>query len=112
MDRMWVQAYQERRLAMATYAHARSGTSQSVLVGISRGHALVLSVGGQADANIPVCSLEALPENHIARRRSRKATSTSRLLSSFQRGRLILLTSFIAQRKLPLGCFIPEPWPP
>jgi hypothetical protein len=72
----------------------------------------VLSVGGQADTNIPVCSLEALPENHIARRRSRKAASTSRLLSSFQRGRLILLTSFIAQRKLPLGSFAPEPWPP
>jgi len=34
----------------------------------------VLSVGGQADTNIPVCSLEALPENHIARRRSRKGS--------------------------------------
>ena len=72
----------------------------------------VLSVGGQADAQLSACSLETLPENHITRRRPRKTASGSRLLSCFQRGRLILLTAFIAQRKLPLGRFIPEPWPP
>ncbi len=37
----------------------------------------VLSVGGEADANIPASSFDPLPENHIARRRSRK-TSFSR----------------------------------
>lgn len=70
----------------------------------------VLSVGGEADANIPASSLEALPENHIARRRSRK-TSFTRFLSCFHRGIMIIITSLIAQRKLPLGRFIPEPWP-
>ena len=44
----------------------------------------VLSVGGEADANIPASSFEALPENHIARRRSRK-TSFTRFLSGFQK---------------------------
>ncbi len=62
----------------------------------------VLSVGGEADANIPKSSLGALPENHIARRRSRKASFT-RLLSCFQHGMMIIITALIAQRPLPLG---------
>jgi hypothetical protein len=70
----------------------------------------VLSVGGEADANIPASSFDALPENHIARRRSRK-TAFTRLLSCFHRGIMIIITSLIAQRHLPLGRFIPEPWP-
>ena len=70
----------------------------------------VLSVGGEADANIPESSLETLPENHIARRRFRK-TSFTRLLSCFRRGIMIIVTALIAQRPLPLGKFIPEPWP-
>lgn len=70
----------------------------------------VLSVGGEADANIPASSFEALPENHIARRRSPK-TSYVRFLSCFHRGIMIIITSLIAQRLLPLGRFIPEPWP-
>ena len=70
----------------------------------------VLSVGGEADANIPASSFDALPENHIARRRSPK-NSCVRLLSCFHRGLMIIITSLIAQRPLPLGRFIPEPWP-
>jgi hypothetical protein len=70
----------------------------------------VLSVGGEADANIPASSFEALPENHIARRRSPK-TSYVRFLSCFHRGMIIIITSLIAQRQLPLGRFLPEPWP-
>lgn len=70
----------------------------------------VLSVGGEADANTPASSFDALPENHIARRRS-PTKSCLRLLSCFSRGILIIITSLIAQRPLPLGRFIPEPWP-
>jgi hypothetical protein len=70
----------------------------------------VLSVGGESDANIPVSSMDALPENHIAHRRSPR-TSYLRLLSCFHRGMIIILTALIAQRPLPLGSFIPEPWP-
>jgi hypothetical protein len=69
-----------------------------------------LSVGGEADTNMPASSFDALSENHVARRRSQK-TSCVRLLSCFHRGIMIIITSLIAQRQLPLGRFIPEPWP-
>jgi hypothetical protein len=70
----------------------------------------VLSVGGQADVSLPASSLEALPPTHIARRRTPR-TSLPRRLSCFHRGLLLILTSLIAHRPLPLGRFIPEPWP-
>jgi hypothetical protein len=70
----------------------------------------VLSVGGQADARLPASSLEALPLAHIARSRTPRISSP-RLLSCFHRGVMSILTSLIAQRPLPLGTFIPEPWP-
>ncbi len=70
----------------------------------------VLSVGGEADANTPASSFDALPENHIARRRSPRK-SDLRWLSCFRRGILIIITSLIAQRQFPVGRFIPEPWP-
>jgi len=68
----------------------------------------VLSVGGEADANIPASSFDALPENHIARRPAPK-NSYVRYLSRFHRGLMIIITALIAQRQLPLGRFIPEP---
>ncbi len=70
----------------------------------------VLSVGGQADANSSASSLEALPPTHIARTRSPRK-SLPRLLSCFHRGLLTILTSLIAHRPLPVGSFLPEPWP-
>jgi len=70
----------------------------------------VLSVGGEADANLPASSLEALPQTHIARQRIPR-TPLCRLLSCFHRGLMIILTSLIAQRSFPSGRFIPEPWP-
>ena len=70
----------------------------------------VVSVGGEADANKPASSFDALPDNHIARRRSPKPTVT-RLLSCFQRGLMIIIVALIAQQTLPLGRFVPEPWP-
>ncbi len=71
----------------------------------------VLSVGGQADAQIPACSWEALPDKHIARRHPGKPTSPARRLSCFRRGLLLLLAALFAQQPLPAGRFIPEPWP-
>lgn len=70
----------------------------------------VLSVGGQADAQCPACSLESFPQTPLARPRA-SAKLSPRLLSCFHRGLLIILTALIAQRPLPLGIFIPEPWP-
>ena len=70
----------------------------------------VLSVGGQADANLPASSLDALPKIRIAPSH-RHRNSLPRLLSCFHRGLLIILTTLIAQRPVPFGRFIPEPWP-
>ncbi len=70
----------------------------------------VVSVGGQADATLPVSSLEALPDSHIARR---KATGRSqpRMISCFARGLLLIVGTLIRGEGLLLGRFVPEPWP-
>ena len=70
----------------------------------------VLSVGGEADANLPVSSFDALPADPVARHRS-TGKLFPRLLSCFRRGLLIIITALISRRRLPFGRFIPEPWP-
>jgi hypothetical protein len=70
----------------------------------------VLSVGGEADANLPASSFDNLPEKHIATR-SKYKTSSIRLFSCFRRGLITITTALIAQKPLPLGKFLPEPWP-
>jgi hypothetical protein len=69
-----------------------------------------VSVGGQADATLPVSSLEALPETHVARR---KATGRSqpRMISCFARGLILIVGTLIRGEGLLLGRFVPEPWP-
>src|SRR6266852_1333118 len=70
----------------------------------------VVSVGGQADATLPVSSLEALPPTHVARR---KATGRSRprMLSCFARGLLTIVAALMRGDGLLVGRFLPEPWP-
>ena len=70
----------------------------------------VVSVGGEADATLPVSSLSALPDAHIARRRA-TGRAQPRLLSCFRRGVLTILTALLQGAPLPLGHFVPEPWP-
>jgi hypothetical protein len=70
----------------------------------------VVSVGGEADQNLPASSLEHLPPTHIARRTKRR-TTPPRALSCFSRGFLRVLANLIAQRPIVLGSFLPEPWP-
>src|ERR671932_2619048 len=70
----------------------------------------VVSVGGEADATLPVSSLEDLPELHVARRRATGRTRP-RLLSCFRRGVLTILAALLQGQPLPLGRFLPEPWP-
>jgi Transposase DDE domain len=69
-----------------------------------------VSVGGEADANLPVSSLEALPETHVARRTATKR-SRPRMLSCFARGIVTIIGRLIRGDGLVLGRFIPEPWP-
>ncbi len=69
-----------------------------------------VSVGGEADATLPISTLAELPDTHIARRRSR-SRARPRLLSCFRRGVIVILSTLIAGRSVPLGRFYPEPWP-
>jgi Transposase DDE domain len=70
----------------------------------------VVSVGGQADASVPVSSLEALPATHVARR-SASGRARPRLLSCFARGLLVIVGALLRGEGLRLGWFHPEPWP-
>jgi hypothetical protein len=69
-----------------------------------------VSVGGAAEASLPPSSLSHLPDNHVARRHC-KGRPKKRSLSCFHRGITIILATFINHQPLPLGCFVPEPWP-
>jgi hypothetical protein len=70
----------------------------------------VVSLGGQADASLPVSSLEALPETHVARRTA-SGRPRPRLLSCFARGLLVIVGALLRGEGLRLGWFHPEPWP-
>jgi hypothetical protein len=70
----------------------------------------VVSVGGEADAKLPVYNLSNLPLTHIARR-TKSHSSKSRHISCFARGLITVLTTLINQRPVSLGIFFPEPWP-
>lgn len=70
----------------------------------------VVSVGGEADVTLPPSSLHDLPETHIARRYDH-APKPIRLLSCFCLGITIILADLINHQPLPLGRFVPEPWP-
>lgn len=70
----------------------------------------VVSVGGAAEAHLPAPSFAALPLAHIARRTPTKR-SQPRLLSCFRRGIVTILAALLNRNPLPLGRFLPLPWP-
>lgn len=70
----------------------------------------VVSVGGEADASLPCSGLEALPELHVARRTATKR-SRPRLQSGFAQGLQHIFVALLKGEPLPLGHFVPEPWP-
>ncbi len=70
----------------------------------------VVSVGGQAEETLPASSFDALPLTHIARRRPSKR-SQPRLVSCFRRGIVTILAALLNGQPLPLGRFLPLPWP-
>ncbi len=69
-----------------------------------------VSVGGEADATLPVSSLEALPETHVVRRTATNR-SRPRMLSCFARGIVTIIGMLIRGAGLVVGRFVPEPWP-
>ncbi len=70
----------------------------------------VISVGGEADATEPCSGLQALPALHVARCQATKR-SRPRLQSCFAQGVRRIFVAVLDGRRLPLGRFIPEPWP-
>jgi hypothetical protein len=70
----------------------------------------LLSVGGAAEATIPEGTLLPLPADGLPVSRPRRATQL-RLVSVFRQGWMTILVALFNQRRLPLGRFIPEPWP-
>jgi hypothetical protein len=70
----------------------------------------LLSVGGIADASIPVGTLPPLPANLLPPSHPRQATRL-RLVSVFRQGWQCILVALLHHRRLPTGRFVPEPWP-
>ena len=70
----------------------------------------LLSVGGMADAAIPDSTLLDVSAALSVQRRQRRATRL-RLVSAFRRGWTLILVALLDHEPLPLGTFLPEPWP-
>jgi hypothetical protein len=65
----------------------------------------VVAVGGEADATLPASSLPTEVEDAHPPARPRRG------LSCFRRGVIVILIALSRQEPLPVGRFIPEPWP-
>jgi len=70
----------------------------------------LLSVGGLVEETIPVGTLLELPANGLPSGRPRRATQL-RLVSVFRQGWITILVALLNHHRLPLGRFVPEPWP-
>jgi len=70
----------------------------------------LLSVGGLAEETIPASTLLPLASADCPPSRPRRATQL-RLVSVFRQGWIIILVALFNQGRLPLGRFVPEPWP-
>jgi hypothetical protein len=70
----------------------------------------LLSVGGMAEETIPASTLLPLASVACPPSRPRQATQL-RLVSVFRQGWITILVALLNQRRLPVGRFMPEPWP-
>lgn len=70
----------------------------------------LLSVGGMAEETIPASTLLPLASADCPPSRPRRATQL-RLVSVFRQGWITILVALFNQCRLPLGRFVPEPWP-
>jgi Transposase DDE domain len=70
----------------------------------------LLSVGGEAEETIPASTVLDVTALVPTPPRLRRATRL-RLVSVFRRGWNLILVALLDQAPLPLGRFVPEPWP-
>lgn len=70
----------------------------------------LLSVGGEAEETIPASTVLDVTALVFQQPRTRRATRL-RLVSVFRRGWNLILGALLDQAPLPLGRFVPDPWP-
>jgi hypothetical protein len=70
----------------------------------------LLSVGGEAEETIPASTVPDVTALVPEQPRRRRATRL-RLVSVFRRGWHLILVALLDQAPLPMGRFVPEPWP-
>jgi Transposase DDE domain len=70
----------------------------------------LLSVGGEAEETIPASTVPDVTALSPTQPRMRRATRL-RLVSIFRRGWNLILVALLDQAPLPMGRFVPEPWP-
>jgi hypothetical protein len=70
----------------------------------------LLSVGGEADETIPTSTVLDVTALVPQPSRTRRATRL-RLVSVFRRGWTLILVALLDHAPLPMGRFVPEPWP-
>ena len=70
----------------------------------------LLSVGGEAEEPIPASTVPDVTVLVPTQPRMRRATRL-RLVSVFRRGWNLILVALLDQAPLPVGRFVPEPWP-
>ena len=70
----------------------------------------LLSVEGEAEETIPASTVPDVTAILPTQPRMRRATRL-RLASIFRRGWTLILVALLDQAPLPMGRFIPEPWP-
>jgi hypothetical protein len=70
----------------------------------------LLSVGGEAEATIPASTVPDVTALVPQPLRTRRATRL-RLVRVFRRGWSLILVALLNQAPLPMGRFVPEPWP-
>jgi len=70
----------------------------------------LLSVGGEADEPSPASTVLDVTALVPQPARTRRATRL-RLVSVFRRGWTLMLVALLDQTPLPMGRFVPEPWP-
>jgi hypothetical protein len=70
----------------------------------------LLSVGGEAEETIPASTVPDVTALVPTPLRMRRATRL-RLVSVLRRGWTLILVALLEQAPLPMGLFVPEPWP-
>jgi hypothetical protein len=70
----------------------------------------LLSVGGEAEETMPASTVPDVTALVPTSPRMRRATRL-RLVSVFRRGWNLILVALLNQAPLPMGRFVPEPWP-